>query len=85
MAQNTNEIKNSLKEYIAEHFLNKKQVKEVDDHTPLIQSGLLDSISTMQLVVHLEKTFHIEFEAHEVDKDNFENIETIAQLVSSKL
>lgn len=85
MGADINEIKQTLREYVTEHFLAQKQIREVHDDTLLIQGGLLDSISTMQLVVFLEKTFHIEFEAHEVDKDNFESIDTISHLVSSKL
>jgi len=85
MAVQLNEIKTSIRDYVVQHFLKHKKAEEISDTTPLIGSGLLDSISTMQLVVHIEKTFHIEFEAHEVDKDNFANIDTIAAFISQKL
>lgn len=85
MAEPIQEIKACIKEYVLQHFSKNKNVNEITDVTPLIGSGLLDSISTMQLVAFLEKKFHFEFEAHEVDKDNFENISVLAEFVSKKL
>ncbi len=85
MAQDISQIKAIVKRYIVEHFLENKQVQDITDTTPLISGRLLDSISTMQLITYLEEQFKIEFEAHEVDKENFENITVIANFVNKKL
>ena len=85
MKPDTKEIKSVLKTYILEHFLKDKQIQDIDDTTPLLSQRLLDSISTIQLVTFIEEKFNIEFEAHEVDKDNFENIAIIADFISKKL
>jgi acyl carrier protein len=39
----------------------------------------------MQLIAFLEKEFHFEFQAHEVDRDNLDSIEIIAQFVLSRI
>lgn len=85
MKPSLEEIKKEIREYVQQHLAGKLRGKELLGNTPLISSGILDSISTMQMVVHVEKTFSVEFEAHEVDRDNFENIDTMASLISSKL
>ena len=53
--------------------------------TPLLASGILDSISALQMVDFLEKKFSIEFQAHEVDQDNLSSIETLTSFVLSKM
>jgi acyl carrier protein len=85
MTQDTSQIKTIVKDYIVEHFLRNKQIHDITDTTPLMSERLIDSISTIQLISYLEEKFNIEFEAHEVDKDNFENIAIIADFVSKKL
>lgn len=54
------------------------------DDTKLISTRMVDSIIALRLVSHLEEKFNVEFEAHEVNQDNLESIERIAQFVQSK-
>ena len=84
MKHDTTAIKNDIRAFIAERFLNNSS-SGLTDNTPLISGGLIDSISTMQLVAFLEKKYHFEFEAHEVDRDNLDNIEVIANFVLKKI
>ena len=79
------EIKDSVKNFIVERFLKNSNNKELTDSTPLISGGIMDSISTMQLVTFLEKKYNFEFQAHEVDRDNLDTITIIANFVLSKI
>lgn len=45
----------------------------------------LDSIEIMEIVVSLEDEFDIEFDSDELDDDIFFNIETVCDLVNSKI
>ena len=54
------------------------------DTTPLMTTGILDSIATLKLVGFLEEHFSITIEAHEADPDHLDSIERIANLVRSK-
>lgn len=50
----------------------------------LISSGIVDSITTLQLVEFIETEFNIEFDAHEVDRDNLDTLILIENFVERK-
>jgi acyl carrier protein len=85
MQQDLQNIKIKVGSYIQERVLKGASKKEITDNTALISGGVMDSISTMQLVSFLEKEFGFEFQAHEVDRDNLDTIELISNFVLSKL
>ncbi len=85
MKQETEDIKKNVREFISERFLNNSNPDDLTDTTPLISGGLIDSISTMQLVAYLEKQYHFEFQAHEVDRDNLDSIAVISEFVAAKI
>ena len=81
----TQEIKESIKEYILKEFLPGENPAQLTDSTPLITGGILDSLATIKLVVFLEERFRVKIQAHETMVDYLDTIDQIAQLVSSKL
>ena len=81
----TQEIKESIKEYILKEFLPGENPAQLTDSTPLITGGILDSLATIKLVVFLEERFQVKIQAHETMVDYLDTIDQIAQLVSSKL
>ncbi len=74
-----------LKSYMLKEFLPGENPDELTEATPLVTGGILDSIATLKLVTHLEETYGISVEPHEVDAENLDNIGLICDLVSSKL
>ena len=80
----SNEIKEAIKEFILAEFLPGEDPNELGDETPLISGGILDSIATMKVVLFIEERFNVVFEAHEVDRENFDTIASIVRLVSAK-
>jgi acyl carrier protein len=58
---------------------------ELTETTPLVSSGILDSMATLKLVDFLERRFGIRIESDETDADHFETIVLIAALVEAKL
>lgn len=77
-------IKEDIKEYIKNNIAKEENLK-LENDTPLISSRIIDSISTLKMVDYLEKKFKIEFQPYEVDTDNLDSINLIAQFVSSKI
>ena len=77
-------IKQSVKNYIMETFLPGENPSELTDDLPLISGGILDSIATLKLIMHLEETFGITLEAHEADREHLDTIDQIAALVAAK-
>lgn len=57
----------------------------LQDSTPLITGGVLDSIRTVKLVGQLEERFGVSFEAFEMSVDYLDTIEGIATTVHRKL
>ena len=85
MPETLTSIKDTVRNYLATSLLEGIPASEIADDTALITGGIMDSISTLQLVDFLEKEFHVEFQAHEVDQDNFDSVSVIADIVESKL
>lgn len=85
MKEDISVIRQTIRAFVLTQLLKNKNVDNLTDTSPLITGGLIDSISTMQLVVFLEKTFLVEFEAHEVDRDNFDSINIITDFVIKKI
>lgn len=78
------EIKTAVRDFILNEYLPGEDPTELTDRTPLISGGILDSISTLKLVVFLEETFGIVVEAHEAGIDNLDSVGGIVHLVAKK-
>ena len=70
--------------YILNEFLPGEDPEELTDRTPLITGGILDSITTLKLVVFLEEHFGITVEAHEAGVEHLDSIGQIARLIAEK-
>lgn len=77
-------LKQTIRTFILAEFLPGESESNLKDDTPLRTSGILDSMSTLNLVTFLEQTFGITIDAHETGVNNFDRIESIAALVASK-
>lgn len=77
--------KQAIKNYILEEFLPGEDPNLLEESTPLITGGILDSLATLKLVAFLEDRYKIEIQAHETMVDYFNNVASIAELVDAKL
>lgn len=82
--KNESNIEQSIKSFIMSEFLPDEDPTQLKDTTPLLTTGVLDSIATLKLVLFLEKHFSITMEAHEADAEHLDTIELIAKFVRSK-
>lgn len=53
----------------------------LDDTTPLLDAGVIDSLSMMALIVFLENRFGLDFLRIDAERDDFRSVEVIADLV----
>lgn len=53
----------------------------IDDATPLIENGIVDSMGLMQIVAFIEERTGIRVPDDEIAPDNFETVGAISQLV----
>lgn len=83
--QNNDNVTAAVRAFITENVFGGKENAELKNDTSLISTRLMDSIVALKLVSHLEATFNIEFEAHEVNQENLETIDRITAIVQSKI
>ena len=74
----------TVRDFILTEFLPGEDPGELTPATPLVTSGILDSIATMKLATFLEEQFQIELAAHEMSADYLNTVEDIVKLVESK-
>lgn len=85
MADDYETIKSALKEFILEDFLPGEDPSALEDSTPLITGGVLDSIATIRLATFVDSRFGVDLEAHELSPDYIDTLSKLATLVHSKL
>jgi acyl carrier protein len=73
-----------IKDYILSEFLPGEDPANLTETTPLVTTGILNSIATLKLVLFIEAEFSITLEPHELNAENLETIECITKLVGSK-
>lgn len=81
----SNAVKAAVKDFVMREFLPDEDPSELQETTPLITTGILDSIATLRLVTFLEKQYSITVAAHEADVEHLNTLDDIAALVRAKL
>ena len=79
------DVSRNVKEYILTTFLPGEDPAALTESTPLITSGILDSLATLELVSFLEQRYNIELEAKDVDASRLGTLNDISRLVNTKL
>ena len=75
---------NTIKSFILKEFLPGEDPGNLTPTTPLMSSGILDSLATLKLITFLEQEFNVQIQAHEADEEHFNTLEAICELVESK-
>jgi acyl carrier protein len=75
------DIKTTVKTFILNEYLPGEDPVALTDATPLMTTGILDSIAVLKVV---ENQFHITIEAHEAVIENLNTLSDIARLVMLK-
>jgi acyl carrier protein len=73
-----------VKDYILDEFLPGEDPSKLTPTTPLVSTGIIDSLATLKLVTFLEREFDIQVKAHEADEEHLNTLQTICELVDSK-
>ena len=84
MTKTLAELEQKIKAHILEEFLPGENPDELTTSTPLLSSGVLDSIAAIKLVDYIELTYGVELEAHEISADYLDTVSQVAQLVHDK-
>ena len=72
-----------INDYITRDLVNKPELLPLRNDTPLLESGILDSLALLSLLLFLEKQFAISVDNFEVIPENFCTIDAICTYVRS--
>jgi acyl carrier protein len=79
------EIKTAVRQFIAENVLLGVHQTKIEDSTPLVTGGLIDSIGMIGLVAFLEARFKVEFVPREINVHSLDTLAQIDDLIRKKL
>ena len=74
-------MKEMILEYIRNEYLDDDEDVELDENTPLISSGIVDSFSMVSLKRFLEKKYSISIPDADASPQAFDNVNSIIALV----
>ena len=79
----TDETISNLERFIATQIL-KQPNRTIAAEEPLLSSGLIDSFSLMDLVLHVEDTFGVRIEDTELNADTFDTLNQLSALIETR-
>ena len=81
---NSEDIKSTVKTFILTEYLPGEDPAALTDTTPLMTTGILDSIAVLKVVTFLENQFGIVIKPHEAVVENLNTLSDIERFVVSK-
>ena len=75
------ETKKSIIDYVKKEYLEEEDDQEVDENTPLISSGIVDSFSMVSLKMFLEKKFSVKIPDEKATTEAFDSVNNIMDLL----
>jgi acyl carrier protein len=78
-------LTHAIRAFILRRLLPKHDPSAVTTETPLVSSGLLDSIAVTELQMFLEEEFKVQIDPVDADPARFDTIAMIAERVGRQL
>ncbi len=75
------ELKDKIREYVVDEYVEEGDDVEVTDQTPLISGGLVDSFSMVSLKLFLETEYDVKIPDERATAEAFDTVDAIAALV----
>jgi len=75
------EIKKLIIDYVKREYLEEDAEDEINESTPLISSGIVDSFSMVSLKTFIEKKFNIKIPDEKATTDAFDSVNNIIELL----
>jgi acyl carrier protein len=69
--------------WVRENFLYMRPDWPLDEETPLLRSGVVDSVGVIELVGYLERTFGCTIPEREITEENLGTLGAIGRLVAT--
>ena len=76
------DVKKMIIDYVKKEYLEEDSEEDVDENTPLISSGIVDSFSMVSLKTFLEKKFEIKIPDEKATTEAFDSVNNIIALLT---
>lgn len=76
-------MRQQLRQFIVDNFLYGRASGLADD-TSFLDAGIIDSTGVLELISHLEQTYSVHMEDHELVPDNLDSINKLAAFLKRK-
>jgi len=76
------EVVDLTREWVRENFLYMRPDWPLDENTPLLRSGVVDSIGVIEMVGYLERTFGCTIPEREITEENLGTLGAIGRYLS---
>jgi acyl carrier protein len=84
-ASTSTDIESRVRGFIAENLLFSNKGYPHSDETSFLETGVVDSMGIMELVMFIEENFSINIEDHEVIPDNFDSVSKVGSYIRQKM
>jgi acyl carrier protein len=78
------QLRDTIRDFIVSHYLPGESRENLRDDTPLVSSGILDSLGALGLVSFIAEQFGVELDVYDTSVEHFDRIEDIAQSIERK-
>jgi acyl carrier protein len=75
------EFKARIKEFIMTEVNPDRNLVEIDDDEPLVDSEIIDSLGILKIMAFLDEEFGIDLSAEQIKLENFKNVTSICSLI----
>ena len=74
------DLKASVQQFITKSI----NIQDINDDEDLFDSGIVNSLFSIQLITFIEKTFYLEVTQDDLDMENFKSINAVCNFVRRK-
>lgn len=84
MSTQHEQVKTAVKNFIEKNIFFNNISLSYNDQTSFLESGLLDSTGVLELINFIQKEYKIKMLEHEMNPENLDSIEKIADFISKR-
>ena len=78
-------VSHRIRQFIIKHFPLARKQSIIEDDSPLLDSGIIDSLGVLEVVSFIEKEFKIMISDEDLLHENFESIASMTAFVQNKI
>jgi acyl carrier protein len=79
------DVISELRQYILDTVIKGSPQDDFDDNFDMIQSDIIDSLTLMELITHVEHRYQFEFAEDEIVPENFASIAQLDRIIRGKM